>query len=159
MTTKRKRREHLHSVVLGLEKRLAELLACEPRRREEFDPVPKVPAIYLLSEGNRPQYVGRTDNLRDRLSGHMRLGNDRNSASFAFLLAKEDAGGKGLNIKRTGSALEGDHEFQPFFRAAKERVARMRVRYVEVESPIEQALLEVYAAESLGTPYNSFETH
>ena len=158
MATKQKRRSHLHSVLDRLEERLAELQACEPRRRLEFKPVPKIPAIYLLSERGRPSYVGRTRNLRDRLSGHMRPGNDRYSATFAFRLAINDAKNQGMDIARPRGALEKDPEFQPLFLAAKERVSNMQVKYIEVEDPVEQTILEVYAAESLATPYNSFRT-
>ena len=35
----------------------------------------------------------------------------------------------------------------------------MEVRYVEIQDPIEQAIFEVYAAQLLATPHNSFETH
>ena len=59
----------------------------------------------------------------------------------------------------TDAELEENSLFQGYFRKAKERVSRMEVQYVEVADPIEQTLLEVYAAESLETPYNSFKTH
>ncbi len=86
-------------------------------------------------------------------------GGDRYSATFAFRLAKEDAEGEGLDIKRPGDVLEADNDFRPFFQDSKKRVSEMNVQYVAVADAIEQTLLEVYAAESLGTPYNSFETH
>jgi len=86
-------------------------------------------------------------------------GNDRFTATFAFRLAMEDAKRAGLNIKRRRAELEVDPEFRSFFSDAKHRVSNMTVQYVEVDDPIEQSLLEVYAAESLATPYNSFETH
>ena len=159
MTIKPDRREHLHSVLDGLEQRLRELVECEPRLRSEFSPVPKVPAIYLLYEDDEPVYVGRTRDLRRRLGDHMRPSNNRYSATFAFRLAKKDAKSSGVSIDRPDAALEADPDFDAIFRAAKKRVASMHVRYLELRDPIEQTLLEVYAAESLATPYNSFETH
>ena len=153
------RREHLHSVLATLDARLAELVGCRPRLRTDFDPVPKVPAIYLLSRDGNPVYVGRTRDLRRRLRDHMLPGNDRYTATFAFRLAIEDAKRAGLNVKRKRAELEADPQFQPLFADAKARVSNMRVQYVEVDDPIEQTLLEVYVAESLGTKYNSFETH
>ena len=86
-------------------------------------------------------------------------GNDRYTATFAFRLAIEDAKRAGLNVKRKRAELEADPQFQPLFADAKARVSNMRVQHVEVDDPIEQTLLEVYVAESLGTEYNSFETH
>lgn len=41
----------------------------------------------------------------------------------------------------------------------KRRVADMEIRYVEEADPVKQALLEIYAATSFGTPYNDFENH
>ncbi len=72
MANEQDRREHLHAVLANLEPRLRQLLACEPRLRSEFSPVPKVPAIYLLYEDDEPVYVGRTRDLRRRLGDHMR---------------------------------------------------------------------------------------
>ena len=44
--------------------------------------------------------------------------------------------------------------------AAKKKLARMTVRYVEITSPVERYLFEVYAAIRLNThKYNTFETH
>ena len=55
--------------------------------------------------------------------------------------------------------LEANPVFGEAFVEAKERVTRMQVRYVEEPDPMRQALLEMYVAVALGTPYNSFETH
>jgi hypothetical protein len=49
--------------------------------------------------------------------------------------------------------------FVPAFVEAKRRVANMDIRYVEEADPVRQALLEIYVATSLGTPYNDFENH
>jgi hypothetical protein len=49
--------------------------------------------------------------------------------------------------------------FGPAFTAAKGRVAAMDIRYVEEADPVRQALLEIYAATVLETPYNDFENH
>ena len=161
MPTRENRRAHVHSVLSGLEQRLADLQACQPRRREDFDPaVPKVPAIYLLSEHGRPRYVGRTDNLRDRIGGHMLPGSDRHSATLAFQIALADAERRGIHTDRLRADLTADPEFDSVFRAAKERVSQMHIQFIELpdsKESIDQALLQIYIAESLETPYNSFE--
>ena len=64
-----------------------------------------------------------------------------------------------MDIDRPRGELEKDPEFHPLLLAAKERVSNMQVKYIEMEDPVEQTILEVYAAESLTTPYNSFRTH
>ncbi len=50
-------------------------------------------------------------------------------------------------------------DFAAAFIAAKERIRRMEYRYVEEGDQSRQALLEIYCAVVLGTPYNDFDTH
>jgi len=52
-----------------------------------------------------------------------------------------------------------DKVFGRAFKAAKRRVAVMNIRYVEETDPTRQALLEIYAATALATPFNDFDTH
>ena len=52
-----------------------------------------------------------------------------------------------------------DPAFSAAFVAAKERISQMDVRCIEVTDPVRQALLEMYAALALKTPYNAFENH
>jgi hypothetical protein len=35
----------------------------------------------------------------------------------------------------------------------------MDIRNVDEDDPVSQALLEIYVATALGTPYNDFDTH
>jgi hypothetical protein len=49
--------------------------------------------------------------------------------------------------------------FAGAFMAAKERIRGMDYRYVEETDQNQQALLEIYCAVVLGTPYNDFGTH
>ncbi len=114
--------------------------------------------VYLLSEGATHLYVGRSKRLRDRLRYH---GTDRYlEASFAFLLAREATGFIKATYAKVGSRkeLQQNPDFQAAFAKAAERIRRMDVRYVDEPDPISQALLEIYAAISLGTKYNRFET-
>jgi hypothetical protein len=55
--------------------------------------------------------------------------------------------------------IMSDTEFAKAFDAAKRRVATMDIRYVAELDPTRQALLEIYAATVLRTPYNDFENH
>lgn len=50
-------------------------------------------------------------------------------------------------------------EFVKAFDAAKARIRDMSLRFVEESDPIRQALLEIYTAVVLDTPYNDFDTH
>jgi hypothetical protein len=57
------------------------------------------------------------------------------------------------------AALLDEAQFADAFGAAKEQIRRMSVRFVGVDDPITEALLEIYAAIELSTPHNDFETH
>ena len=52
-----------------------------------------------------------------------------------------------------------DETFAAEFRAAKQRLSEMDIRYVEEADPIRQTLLEVYVAVVLKTPFNDFDNH
>ncbi len=60
---------------------------------------------------------------------------------------------------RRASLVADDAAFAAAFKAAKERVRAMQVRYVEEIDPLRQALLEIYASIVLATPYSDFNTH
>lgn len=82
-------------------------------------------------------------------------------AAFAFRLAREATGQTRATYKKEGSrpALMKDPAFVAAFHAAKARIRQMDVRFVEERDPVRQAILEVYVAVVLNTPYNDFDTH
>lgn len=116
--------------------------------------LPADEGIYVLYESDRPMYVGRLDNLADRLLSHGRPSSGSESATFAFNLARRDFPG---SLSR--GELRRDEEFSRHFARARERVRGMEVRVVALADPIEQTIFEVYAHLKLGTPFNSFENH
>lgn len=117
--------------------------------------------IYLFSEGDRHLYVGRTRQFKKRMAQHSRPGSQHNQAVFAFRLAREGTGrikaSYGGEWTREGLCL--DREFSNAFNSAKARVRNMDLRFVEEHDPLRQALLEIYVAVALQTPYNDFNTH
>ena len=121
--------------------------------------------IYVFYENGCPIYVGRTNRMNDRILEHGRRSSPHNSASFAFLLAVEQAEAQGIDCaNRSRSELENYPAFAPLFDAAKKRVRQMGIRFVAIDDAIEQTLFEVYAAPALGTTrqqggYNDFENH
>jgi hypothetical protein len=117
--------------------------------------------IYLFSENATHLYVGRTNRLRQRLGEHCRKSSPHNSAPFAFLIARAESKMVAASYKPEGSRADlAKHEvFGPAFIAAKDRVGKMDVRFVEEADPLRQALLEMYASIALATPHNSFENH
>ncbi len=124
--------------------------------------------IYVFYEKGKPLYVGRSRNLRTRILNHGRRSSSHFQATFAFLIAMKKA--RLSSIKRppgrperkpTRRDWEKHEPFSGLFAAAKERVARMKVRVMDVPDTVEQTLFEVYAADRFGTlgRYNLFETH
>jgi hypothetical protein len=114
--------------------------------------------VYLLSEGDQHLYVGRSRNIRRRLSNH--CSSDHRMAAFAFLLAREETGLLRATYTPEGSRahLMTQPDFQAAFVRSSERIRNMDIRYVEESDPVRQALLEVYVAIALGTKFNKFET-
>ena len=118
--------------------------------------LPASKGVYVLYEQGKPMYVGRSDNLADRLLKHGRPSGDSETATFAFNIAKEQFPGP-ASMSRKG--LQRTKGFKSLFDATKERVRRMQVRVVDVEDPIEQTILEVCAHLALHTQFNSFDNH
>jgi excinuclease UvrABC nuclease subunit len=117
--------------------------------------------IYLFSDGLQHLYVGRSRNLRSRLGRHCLPGATHRMAAFAFRLAREATGRLKASYTTKGSRadlMENPH-FRAAFEAAKTRIQRMDVRFVAEGDPLRQTLLEIYAAVTLATPYNDFNTH
>jgi hypothetical protein len=78
------------------------------------------------------------------------------------LIARKESGRLLPSYKRGDDTREGlmkDETFRDAFAAAGLRMRNMDYRYVEEQDQIRQALLEIYCAVVLGTPFNDFGTH
>lgn len=137
---------------------IKELLRSPPVLANELKNIPKQ-GIYVFYENAKPIYVGRSKNLRQRFKQHSRQSSNHNSATFAFMIAKQDAEKTKVDIHKTREELQIDPEFLPFFKNAKKRVSEMKIQVIDIENPIEQTLFEVYAALELKTQYNDWRTH
>ena len=115
----------------------------------------------MFSENEQALYVGRTRHLRQRMRQHSIPASQHNQAVFAFRLARQATGRIEATYDTVASraALCKDVGFAAEFSKAKTRVRQMQVRYVEERDPLRQALLEIYVAVVLKTPYNDFDTH
>ncbi len=114
--------------------------------------------VYLLSEGERHLYVGRSNNMPTRWQNHYK-GNHK-QAAFAFKLAREETGctKPTYQKERSRDALMNDPKFLEAFKRAKIRIGKMDLRYVQEDDPVSQCLLEVYVSVALETPYNGWYT-
>jgi hypothetical protein len=70
-------------------------------------------------------------------------------------------GRRKVSYRPVGSraSLAARPEFAAAFTKGKARVRAMDIRFVEETDPTKQALLEIYMAVVLETPYNYFDTH
>ncbi len=121
-----------------------------------------VRGVYLFTEAGVHLYVGRSNRLLARYKNHWMPKKTEREAAFAFKLAREATGFKKATYKKgPGSRkhLALDPGFITAFTAAKERIRNMDYRWVEETDPTCQCLLEIYAAVTLETPYNDFDTH
>lgn len=139
---------------------LEQLLEAPAHRVADHPNVPNMPGIYLFSQDGEPVYVGQSRKLRQRLRHHTDLSSGQNRASFAFNIAKRDAGLAGIDVARFRQVLEADVDFAEHFDRAKQSVANMTVQLIELADPIERTMFEMYAALALSTSeFNKFETH
>lgn len=148
------------SLVEELRPQLAKLCNMEPVTPEKLPRNMPRKGIYLLSEGDKHLYVGRSNDLQSRVRNQ--LGATHNSATFAFRLAREATGKlRATYTPGVGSraGLLNNSEFVAAFESAKERIRKMHLRFVEEEEPVRQALLQIYAALTLNTQYNDFDNH
>jgi hypothetical protein len=145
----------------GLEPKFDALMAMRPVCYSSLPRGMPERGIYLFSEGDRHLYVGRTNRLRNRLAGHCRPSSSHFSATFAFRVAREETGYVKASYSQANSrpALTIDPVFGPAFTRAKVRLSGMDLRFVEETDAIRQALLEIYVAVTLKTPYNDFDNH
>lgn len=134
------------------------LESLEPIDRKDARKLPKE-GVYVFYEGSKPIYVGRSRNIANRVLTHSRQSSGHNSASFAFLLAKEKARETNINISVRRKELESEPAFTEIYSQEKVRIGRMKIRAVEIEDPETQAIFEIYASKMLRTKYNDFATH
>ena len=114
--------------------------------------------IYIFYEGDTAVHVGRTRNIRQRLTAHCTA--NHNSASFAFKRARRELNQiTTYNVTTSRAMLQKDEIFGPCFQRHVQAVAEMEVQFVEVVDPIDQYLLELYVALELNLPTDEFDTH
>ena len=116
--------------------------------------------VYVLFEGDKPIYVGRSNRLKKRLKEHSQRSSDHYSATLAFGITKQEYFNSQKEGRRqTNAQLMQNSIFREKFEAAKGRIAKTRIRFIAIEDQVEQAMFEIYAALELDTELNDFSTH
>ena len=141
--------------------RLQSLLERPPIARDDIGII-QVPqkGVYVFFENEKPIYVGRSNRMKERIKEHSQISSDRYSATLAFRIAKQNTPilqNKGK--RQTNEQLMKNSAFRKKFEAAKNRIARTKIRFIEIEDQVEQAMFEIYAALVLDTELNDFSTH
>jgi hypothetical protein len=144
-------------LVETLEPGLQELMAVPSTRCSRLPKAMPEHGVYLFSEGGEHLFVGSTNGLRNRIRGHCAPSATHYSASFAFKLACESLGAICPDSRDFSSREElvRDPVFASAFLAAKIRIGRMDLRFVEESDPVRQSLLQIYVATALDTPYGT----
>ena len=62
-------------------------------------------------------------------------------------------------VEGSRAALIQDAAFAEAFVNSKARLRKMKIRVVEEDNPLRQALLEMYVAIALDAKYNDFDNH
>jgi hypothetical protein len=114
--------------------------------------------VYAFFDGESPVYVGRTRHLQRRLRGH--ITRSHYTATFAFKQARQILKAP-VTYKAEGSrkSLMDDHTFRTELVKQIDRTKKMSVRFVEVNEPVLQYLLELYACLEWQLPLEEFDTH
>ena len=135
-----------------LEPLLEELWDAPAAPRSEHSKIPAAPGVYLFTRNDEPVNVGQAPDLRRRLAEQCRPSSGHSKATLAFEIAKRAADREGVAVDGPPSRLATSDDFSPYFTRAKEAVAGLPVRFLEVESRELRALFEVYGSLALGRP-------
>jgi hypothetical protein len=128
-----------------------------PRSRKELSGIPNQ-GVYVFYEKNNVMYVGRSNHLKTRIQQHGRASSRHNVAPFAYKLGVETIKSRGVDIS-SYTRKDVEKKFSKDFADARECISRMQVRVVKIEGQEKQALFEIYAALTLHSRYNDFNTH
>ena len=116
--------------------------------------------VYVFFEYKKPKNVGPSNRQKERLKEHSQRGSGRYSATLAFRIAKQNTSIlQKKERKPTNEQLMKNSDFVEEFETAKGRIARTKIRFIEIEDQIEQAMFEIYASLAFGTKLNNFSTH
>jgi hypothetical protein len=140
-----------NDLVDQLEPLLERLWKAPAAPRAKHTRIPARPGVYLFTRRDEPVHVGEAADLRRRLAEQCRPSSGHTKATLAFAIAKRAATREGIAVDGPPARLATSDDFAPFFTRAKEAVAALPVRYVEVESRDLRALFEVYGSLALGT--------
>jgi hypothetical protein len=152
-----KNKNNFTHVIKEIKLKFKKLINCEQYSFSNHAKNSPKGGVYLLIEGKKNLYVGRTKRIiTDRIKNHI-YGND---CPFAFRIARKQTGYNkaAYKGKYTRKKLLHIKNFRIAYKKAKERIRKMKYKFVALSNPTKQALLEIYVSYILKTPYNDFKT-
>ncbi len=109
---------------------------------------------YVLMDDSCPVYVGISRSVIQRLIQHVK-GKTHFDASLAYRMASFNYS----HDMSRGEAMK-NADFLRFFVEARQRLAAMKIAFIEIGNDLELYLFEVYCSMALDTAqWNSFKTH
>ncbi|MBY5976835.1 GIY-YIG nuclease family protein [Phaeobacter italicus] len=118
----------------------------------------KIPAIYVFYENETPVYVGRTNNLAQRLRAHVTA--SHNSASFALKRTRkrhQEISKATYKTMLSRAQITAHEIYGATFREEIDRIKGMDFRFLEIKSHIEQYLTELYVTMALNLDTDGFD--
>ncbi|UWR91080.1 GIY-YIG nuclease family protein [Phaeobacter inhibens] len=118
----------------------------------------KISAIYVFYENNTPVYVGRTNNLAQRLRAHVTA--SHNSSSFALKRTRkrhQEISKATYKTTLSRSQITAHEVYGATFRDEIDSIKGMDFRFLEIKSHIEQYLTELYVTMALGLDTDGFD--
>ena len=111
--------------------------------------------IYVLYEENKPVYVGRTRNLKQRFRAHITP--NHNSASYALKRVRKRIGLEASYKKKGSRSWIVEHHRDEFIEEI-EAIKRMAYRFIQVSDNIDQYFLEYLAEAHFGLDHDGLNT-
>jgi hypothetical protein len=146
----------LQAIALSVEKNLAELMKSKLKPLDDISGIPKTGGVYVVYDGKSALYAGIATNLKRRFQQHVehRRVASALTVKLAFIEAKiVKAGGR---YPQSRQDYFKDTEYLNAYRKAAQKVKRMKVRFIEVNSAPVRIILEAYAGMLLKTKLNDF---
>ena len=112
--------------------------------------------IYVFYENEIPVYIGRTNNIKQRLKNHLTEDRGYAKATFAFLKAAKKFNGQ---QKLSRKEKFNDPDFKQHFLNALDEISQMKVKFINIDNQEEQHILEIFFAMEYKTEYNTFKNH
>jgi hypothetical protein len=145
--------------IKNLEQKYRKLMSMSPIEAEKIPNNTPKGGVYLFTENGVHLYVGRTKReIYKRVRNHF---SGAENCPIAWYLVLKQTGKKPGYTKKDSkkNLLSNNKSVHDAYYKAMERTRKMKVRYIQEDDPLRQALLEIYVAIATKAKRNDFDTH